>query len=89
MKSVAFHFSPKIQLAFGLGVIETMSPRTTFENRPIWSHWTRMKIEIFDLQRERESHHFQFSNDGCFSRIRVTRCWNKKKPKMFPELPKI
>ena len=54
MKSVAFHFSPKIQLAFGLGLIETMSPRTTFENRPIWSHWTRMKIEIFDLQRERE-----------------------------------
>ena len=37
MKSVAFHVSQKIHCAFGLLLIETMSPRT-FKNRPIWSH---------------------------------------------------
>ena len=37
MKSVAFHFSPKFNHAFGLLLIETMSPRT-FKNHPIWSH---------------------------------------------------
>ena len=36
-KVVAFHMGQKFHHAFGLLLIETMSPRT-FKNSPIWSH---------------------------------------------------
>ena len=42
MKNVAFHFSPKIHHAFGLLLVETMSPGT-IKNRPIWSHCGEVK----------------------------------------------
>ena len=43
MESVAFHFSQIIHHAFGLLLVETMSPRT-IKNRPIWSHWHQLRI---------------------------------------------
>ena len=50
MKSVAFHFCPKNHHAYGILMIEIMSPRT-FKNRPIWSHWRR-KIDVGAVSRK-------------------------------------
>ena len=34
-----FYFSPKLDHAFGLLLIATLSSSRNFKNRPIWSHW--------------------------------------------------
>ena len=54
MKNVTFHLSPKNHHAFGLLLIETMSPRT-FKNRPIWSHWSADKKDNYFIQWGEES----------------------------------
>ena len=50
MKSVAFHLCPKNHYAYGILMIEIMSPRT-FKNRRIWSHWRR-KIDVGAVSRK-------------------------------------
>ena len=69
MKSVAFHFSPRIHHAFGLLWIVTISPRT-LKNHPIWSHWTEAKrIEEKCLKICRRNYFknvfFLFSTHNC------------------------
>ena len=67
MKNVAFHSSPKINHAFGLLLIETMSPRT-FKNR---------QSGPTDPDRWRHAAEYQISEISPFWRKKVSDWWSR------------